>query len=49
VTWSDNYVSLWPGETVTLRAEYRSSEVGDAAPSVDISGWNIPSQRIPTS
>lgn len=39
--WSDNYVTLWPGETLTLKAEYRSSSLGSAQPVVEISGHNV--------
>jgi exo-1,4-beta-D-glucosaminidase len=39
VQWSDNQISLWPGESVTLTATYRASD-GGSAPSVRVSGWN---------
>jgi exo-1,4-beta-D-glucosaminidase len=45
--WSDNYVTLWPGETVTLTATYRTADLGGAAPSVDLSGHNITKRTIP--
>ncbi|MEU6969985.1 exo-beta-D-glucosaminidase [Kitasatospora aureofaciens] len=40
VTWSDNRVSLWPGESTTLTATVRSADLADAVPSLRISGWN---------
>ncbi len=40
VQWNDNAVSLWPGESVVLRATYRTSDLQGATPSVRVSGWN---------
>lgn len=40
--WSDNYVTLWPGETVTLTARYRPSDLGGASPTVEVFGHNVP-------
>ena len=40
VQWNDNAVSLWPGESVTLQATYRTSDLQGATPSVRVSGWN---------
>ncbi|ALG11949.1 glycoside hydrolase family 2 protein [Kibdelosporangium phytohabitans] len=37
VSWSDNYVTLWPGESVTLHASYQ----GARRPHVEISGFNV--------
>jgi exo-1,4-beta-D-glucosaminidase len=42
ITWSDNDITLWPGESQTLTASYRSSLLGGAAPVVSIGGWNVP-------
>jgi len=42
ITWSDNDITLWPGESETLTATYQSSLLAGAAPVVSISGWNIP-------
>ncbi|GAB3486070.1 glycosyl hydrolase 2 galactose-binding domain-containing protein [Amycolatopsis cihanbeyliensis] len=39
VTWSDNYVSLWPGESVTLRASYQPRDAG-GRPTVEVGGLN---------
>ncbi len=41
VIWDDNYISLLPGETRTLTATYRVSDLGGVAPSVVVSGWNF--------
>jgi exo-1,4-beta-D-glucosaminidase len=40
-TWSDNYVSLLPGETRTLTARWRSEDAPGAAPAVAVDGWNV--------
>jgi exo-1,4-beta-D-glucosaminidase len=42
VQWSDNEVTLWPGESVTLTATYRATGPG----SVRVSGWNIPTVTV---
>ncbi|MFI1534694.1 glycoside hydrolase family 2 protein [Streptomyces anandii] len=47
VRWSDNEVSLWPGESVTLTATYRTADLHGAAPRVRISGWNTPQRTVP--
>ncbi len=44
--WSDNYVSLWPGETLTLTATYRTADLGGASPAVELSGINIPKRTL---
>ncbi|HUQ58996.1 glycosyl hydrolase 2 galactose-binding domain-containing protein [Lentzea sp.] len=41
VDWTDNYVTLFPGETETIRAEYRTSDLGGAQPVVELSGHNV--------
>jgi exo-1,4-beta-D-glucosaminidase len=38
VSWSDNAVSLWPGESLTLTA---TSKTGSAPLTVDVSGINV--------
>jgi exo-1,4-beta-D-glucosaminidase len=43
--WSDNYVSLLPGESRTLT--FRSSAHGGARISaIEVTGWNVSDQRI---
>jgi exo-1,4-beta-D-glucosaminidase len=42
ICWSDNDFSLWPGESMTVTAHYRS--VAGGAPSVRMAGWNVASQ-----
>ncbi|MBS0381961.1 MAG: glycoside hydrolase family 2, partial [Proteobacteria bacterium] len=47
ILWSDNDVTLWPGESLTLTARYAAQ--GNAAPVVEASGWNVPVQQIPAA
>jgi len=47
IQWSDNAVSLWPGEAMTLTATFRTADLGGSAPSVRISGWNTAGFTIP--
>ena len=41
VIFSDNYISLAPGESRTIECTYSNKDVGEAAPFVLISGWNL--------
>lgn len=45
ILWSDNDVTLWPGESLTLTA--RSATPSVATPVVEVSGWNVPTRSIP--
>jgi exo-1,4-beta-D-glucosaminidase len=45
ILWSDNDVTLWPGESLTLSARFAAS--GAAAPIVEVSGWNVPTRSFP--
>ncbi|MGI5452001.1 glycoside hydrolase family 2 protein [Streptomyces sp. CA-249302] len=47
VRWSDNEVSLWPGESVTLTVTYRTADLHGSAPSVRVSGWNTAERTVP--
>ncbi|MER7463006.1 sugar-binding domain-containing protein [Streptomyces sp. NPDC097981] len=49
VRWSDNQISLWPGESATLTATYRTADLHGAAPRIRISGWNTPEATIPAT
>jgi len=42
VLWSDNDVTLWPGESVTLTARFATT--GAQTPVVEVSGWNVPTR-----
>lgn len=46
VQWSDNQVTLWPGETTTLTAAYRTADLHGSAPRLRISGWNTPTATV---
>ncbi|MFD9335270.1 exo-beta-D-glucosaminidase [Streptomyces sp. NPDC060028] len=47
VRWSDNQISLWPGESATLTAAYRTGDLRGSAPKLRISGWNAPTVTVP--
>ena len=49
IMWSDNDVTLWPGESETLRATYRHSALAGASPVVSLSGWNVTTQDVPAA
>ena len=42
IRWSDNDVTLWPGEEQTITARYRAG----ARPVVRLSGYNLKTQEI---
>lgn len=42
VTWSDNYVTLWPGEALDLQVKYR----GVSGAKIQISGKNVEAQTV---
>ena len=44
ILWSDNDVTLWPGESLTLTAHFATPEA--ATPVVEVSGWNVPTQSV---
>jgi exo-1,4-beta-D-glucosaminidase len=46
VLWSDNDLTLWPGESETLRASYRRSDLRGASPVVSVSAWNVPAANV---
>lgn len=45
IRWSDNDVTLWPGESLILTAHYAAQ--GVATPVVEVSGWNVPTRSVP--
>jgi exo-1,4-beta-D-glucosaminidase len=47
IPWSDNDVTLWPGESLTLTAHFATSAA--AAPVVEVSGWNVPTRSVPVA
>jgi exo-1,4-beta-D-glucosaminidase len=42
ITWTDNDITLWPGQSETLTASYRSADLQGAVPVVSVYGWNVP-------
>jgi exo-1,4-beta-D-glucosaminidase len=47
ILWSDNDVTLWPGESLTLTARFATP--GAETPVVEVSGWNVPTQSVPAA
>jgi exo-1,4-beta-D-glucosaminidase len=47
ILWSDNDVTLWPGESLTLTARFAAQ--GTATPVVEVSGWNVPTRSVPAT
>jgi exo-1,4-beta-D-glucosaminidase len=45
ILWSDNDVTLWPGESLTLTARFVLPAA--AAPVAEVSGWNVPTRSAP--
>jgi exo-1,4-beta-D-glucosaminidase len=46
VLWSDNDITLWPGESQTITATYRHADLHGAAPVVTVAGWNTAGQMV---
>lgn len=44
ILWSDNDVTLWPGESLTVTARYAAD--ASASPVVEVSGWNVPARAV---
>jgi exo-1,4-beta-D-glucosaminidase len=57
ILWSDNDVTLWPGESLTLTAHLGTpgarapagakAPAGAEAPIVEVTGWNVPTRSVP--
>jgi exo-1,4-beta-D-glucosaminidase len=55
ILWSDNDVTLWPGESLTLSVHFATPRAatpggatpGGATPVVEVSGWNVPALSAP--
>lgn len=47
VNYTNNYVSLWPGESTTITATYQTSDLGGQAPYLRVRGYNVPTTSIP--
>jgi exo-1,4-beta-D-glucosaminidase len=47
VNYTAGYVSLWPGESTTITATYRTADLGGQAPFLRVRGYNVPTTSIP--
>jgi exo-1,4-beta-D-glucosaminidase len=47
VNYTDNYISLWPGETTTITATYQTADLGGQPPCLRIRGYNVPTVSVP--
>ena len=45
-TYSDNYVTLWPGQSQTISESYRSTELQGRDPVVSVGGFNVDTVNI---
>jgi exo-1,4-beta-D-glucosaminidase len=45
ILWSDNDITLWPGESLTLTARFATP--GATTPVIEVSGWNVPTRSVP--
>jgi len=41
ILWSDNYISLLPGEKREITASYAKRRLRSGKPAVKIDGWNV--------
>ncbi len=41
IFWNDNYISLLPGGTRTLKGHFYARDLKDGSPRLEVSGWNI--------
>jgi len=46
VTYSENYVSLFPGESIIITAKYATTDLGGQLPYLRIRGYNVPQFSI---
>lgn len=42
VTYTDNYITLWPGESATIVATYKTSDLGGQPAALRVRGYNVP-------
>ena len=41
IYWSDNYITLFPGEERTYTAKYFLKDSGEGKPEIRVNGWNV--------
>jgi exo-1,4-beta-D-glucosaminidase len=46
VRWTDDYITLMPGERRTLTARYRLTDLDGEAPALVVGGWNMREETI---
>jgi exo-1,4-beta-D-glucosaminidase len=46
IRYSHNDVSLFPGESTTITARYRRTDLGGAVPRLTLGGYNVPEQAL---
>ncbi len=44
--FDDNFVSLLPGESRTIRVRYRAADLGKAPAHLEVSGWNVQPENV---
>ena len=44
--WSDNDITLFPGESQTVSVTYKASDLDGATPVITLSGWNLATRDI---
>jgi exo-1,4-beta-D-glucosaminidase len=44
--WSDDDITLWPGESQTLTVTYKAADLDGATPVISLSGWNAAAQDV---
>jgi exo-1,4-beta-D-glucosaminidase len=45
--WRANDITLFPGESQTLKVTYDSASLRGATPVISVSGWNVPQKDVP--
>ncbi len=46
VFWSDDDITLWPGESDTLEASYKKADLHGRSPVVTVFGWNVGTVKV---
>jgi exo-1,4-beta-D-glucosaminidase len=46
ILWSEDDLTLWPGESQTITATYRRAALKGAPPVVSVFGWNAAAQTV---
>ena len=46
IVWSDNDITLWPGESETITSTYSRAELQGHHAVVTVSGWNVPLRTV---